>query len=63
LDGEKMDNIGILNLTDLEWDEAMELLEMLLNDGWEVMVIKALPDGIWALVQERILEWIEEKID
>jgi len=58
-----MNNIGILNLTELEWDEAMELLEMLLNDGWEVMVIKALPDGIWALVQERILEWIKEKID
>jgi len=58
-----MDNIGLINLSELEWDEAMELLELLLSDGWEIMVIKALPDGIWALVQERILEWIDKKID
>ena len=57
-----MDNIGLLNLSDLEWDEAMELLQLLLSDGWEVLAIKALPDGVWALVQERIIEWLDEKI-
>jgi hypothetical protein len=57
-----MDNIGLLNLSNLEWDEAMELLQLLLSDGWEVLAIKALPDGVWALVQERIIEWLDEKI-
>jgi hypothetical protein len=57
-----MDNIGLLNLTDLEWDEAMELLQLLLSDGWEVLAIKPLRDGVWALVQERIVEWLDEKI-
>ncbi len=41
----------------------MGLLEILLSDGWEIIVIKALPDGVWALVQERILELIDEKIN
>ncbi len=59
---EEMNNIGIVNLSELVWNEAMGLLEMLLSDGWEIMAIKVLPDGVWVLVQERILEWIDEKI-
>jgi hypothetical protein len=58
-----MNNIGIVNLSELMWNEAMGLLEMMLSDGWEIMAIKALPDGVWALVQERILELIDEKIN
>jgi len=57
-----MDNIGLLNLSELEWDEAMELLQLILSDGWEVIAIKLLPDGVWALVQERIVEWLDEKV-
>jgi len=56
-----MKNIALVNLTELEWDEAMELLEQHLSDGWEVLAIKALPDGVWALVQERIVKWLDRK--
>ncbi|MBS7614285.1 hypothetical protein KEJ18_00885 [Candidatus Bathyarchaeota archaeon] len=58
-----MDNISILNLSKFEWDDAMKLLNMLLLDGWEIMAIKLLPDGVWALVQERIIEWIDNKTE
>ncbi len=56
-----MKNIALVNLTELNWDEAMELLEQHLSDGWEVLTIKALPDGVWALVQERIVKWLDKK--
>lgn len=36
---------------------------MLLSDGWEIMAIKLLPDGVWALVKERIIEWIDNKTE
>jgi|GEM_PF-3381457 len=58
-----MNNIGILNLSKLDWDDAMEMLDMLLVDGWEIMAIKLLPDGVWALVQERIIEWIDNETE
>lgn len=53
--------MALINLAELEWDEAMELLEQHLNDGWEVLAIKVLPDGVWALVQERIVKWLDKK--
>lgn len=57
-----MDNIGILNLSELIWDEAMELLELVLSDGWEILAIKVLPEGVIAFIQERIVEWLDEKL-
>jgi hypothetical protein len=57
-----MDNIGLLNLSELSWDEAMELLELVLSDGWEVLAIKVLPEGVLAFVQERIVEWLDERL-
>jgi len=58
-----MNNIGILNLSKLDWDDAMEMLDMLLVGGWEIMAIKLLHDGVWALVQERIIEWIDNETE
>jgi hypothetical protein len=57
-----MDNIGILNLSELSWDEAIELLELVLSDGWEILAIKVLPEGVIAFIQERIVEWLDERV-
>jgi len=57
-----MNNLGILNLSELSWDEAMELLELVHSDGWEILAIKVLPEGVLALVRERIVEWLDEKL-
>ena len=56
-----MHNIGLFNLSDLTWDEAISLLEMAISDGWEVLAIKVLPEGVYAFVQERIVEWLNSK--
>jgi len=58
----KMNNLGILNLSELSWDEAMELLELVHSDGWEILAIKLLPEGVLAFVQERIVEWLDERL-
>ncbi|RLI12724.1 hypothetical protein DRO35_02345 [Candidatus Bathyarchaeota archaeon] len=57
-----MNNIGVLNLSELTWDEATKLLELVLSDGWEILAIKLTPEGVFAFVEERILEWLDEKI-
>jgi len=57
-----MRNLGILNLSELSWDEAMELLELVISDGWEVIAIKLLPEGVLAFIQERIVEWLDERV-
>jgi len=57
-----MNNLGILNLSELRWDEAMELLELVHSDGWEILAIKFLPEGVLAFVQERIVEWLDERL-
>ena len=57
-----MKNLGILNLSELSWDEAMELLEFVCSDGWEILAIKFLPEGVLAFIQERIVEWLDERI-
>ncbi|RJS82974.1 hypothetical protein CW706_06530 [Candidatus Bathyarchaeota archaeon] len=57
-----MNNIGVLNLSELTWDEAAKLLELVLSDGWEILAIKLTPEGVFAFVEERILEWLDEKI-
>ena len=57
-----MNNLGILNLSELNWDEAMELLELVCSDGWEVLAIKFLPEGVLAFIQERIVEWLDERV-
>jgi len=62
LGGLKMDNLGILNLSNLSWDEAMELLELVNSDGWEVLAIKLLPEGVFAFIQERIIQWLDKRL-
>ncbi len=57
-----MNNLGILNLSELSWDEAMELLELVNSDGWEVLAIKLLPEGVFAFIQERIVEWLDNRL-
>jgi len=57
-----MDNLGILNLSNLSWDEAMELLELVNSDGWEVLAIKLLPEGVFAFIQERIIQWLDKRL-
>jgi len=57
-----MNNLGILNLSELSWDEAMELLEIVRLDGWEILAIKVLPEGVLAFIQERIVEWLDERL-
>jgi len=57
-----MNNLGILNLSELRWDEAMELLELVQSDGWEILAIKVLPEGVLAFVEERIVEWLDERL-
>jgi len=57
-----MNNIGILNLSELNWDEATKLLELVLSDGWEILAIKLLPEGVFAFIEERIFEWLNEEI-
>jgi len=57
-----MNNLGILNLSKLTWDEAMELLELVSSDGWEILAIKVLPEGVLAFIQERIVEWLDERL-
>jgi len=57
-----MNNLGVLNLSELRWDEAMELLELVHSDGWEVLAIKVFPEGVLAFIQERIVEWLNEKV-
>jgi len=57
-----MNNLGILNLSELSWDEAMELLELVNSDGWEVLAIKLLPEGVFAFIQECIVEWLDNRL-
>ena len=57
-----MKNVGLLNLSMLNWDEAEELLETVCADGWEVLAIKLTPEGAFALIQERIVEWLNERV-
>jgi len=57
-----MDNIGLLKLSDLTWEEAMSLLDLVISDGWEVLAIKVLPEGVYAFIQERIVEWLNNKL-
>ena len=57
-----MNNMGILNLSNLNWDEATELLELIRSDGWEILAIKVLPEGVLAFIQERIVEWLDERL-
>jgi len=57
-----MNNLGMLNLSELNWDEAMELLELVCSDGWEILAIKCLPEGVFAFIQERIIEWLDETL-
>mgnify|MGYP000433298247 FL=1 len=57
-----MNNLGILNLSELRWDDAIELLELVQSDGWEILAIKVLPEGVLAFVQERIVEWLDERL-
>ena len=54
-----MNNIGLVDLSKYTLKDARELLSWFVKDGWEILAIKQEPDGVWALVQERVLEWIE----
>ena len=57
-----MNNIGMLNLSELNWDEAIKLLELVSSDGWEILAIKLIPEGVFAFIEERIFEWLNEEI-
>jgi len=57
-----MNNIGMLNLSELNWDEAIKLLELVSSDGWEILAIKLIPEGVFAFIEERIFECVDKEI-
>jgi len=57
-----VDRIGIVNISKGTWSEVDGLFRMMMADGWEILAIKHIPGkGVYALVQERILDWLTPK--
>ena len=50
-------NLGLVDLSGYTWDEAMDLLSMFVNDGWEVTI--KVQNGVYAVVKEVIAEFLE----
>jgi len=52
-----MKNLGLLDLNRYTWEEAMDLLELFVSDGWDVR-IKVEEGKVYAVVKEIIAEWL-----
>lgn len=55
-----LDYLGVLNLASYTWVDVDKMVEMMENDGWEILGVEVASDGVWFFVEERILEWIRK---